>query len=357
MTESKWRRWVGLLLSVVLILCLAGCGTKDAPTDSQSDEHNQVSETFDVGTSDDTTDLPSEPPTEEAPVFDTSLVHAQNVAAGYEHSVALKADGTVVATGKNEEGECDIEGWSDVISVYATEDLTLGIRTDGSICAVGINGSIYNSSLYDELQNLVAIDIRHNLLVGIKDNGSAVKFGTTSYGAENVSGWSDLVGISTSGAHTVGVQSDGNVVAVGYNAQGQCDVSEWTDIEKAIACNGYTVGLKNDGTIITTILNQRGNPINIDWKDIVDIDASDLLIVAIKSDGTVEMMGRNSIVSDYDDWYGPRVVPDWTNIVEVNCNSHHVVGVKTDGTVVALGEDDYGQCDVSDWSGIKVIEQ
>ena len=33
------------------------------------------------------------------------------VAAGSRHTVGLKADGTVVAVGENEDGECEVGGW------------------------------------------------------------------------------------------------------------------------------------------------------------------------------------------------------------------------------------------------------
>ena len=33
------------------------------------------------------------------------------VAAGERHTVALKADGVVLATGDNSEGQCDVAGW------------------------------------------------------------------------------------------------------------------------------------------------------------------------------------------------------------------------------------------------------
>ena len=36
------------------------------------------------------------------------IVH---VAAGQEHTVGLKADGTVVAVGNNEDGQCDVGDW------------------------------------------------------------------------------------------------------------------------------------------------------------------------------------------------------------------------------------------------------
>ncbi|ANY70589.1 hypothetical protein BBD42_05605 [Paenibacillus sp. BIHB 4019] len=33
------------------------------------------------------------------------------IAAGYRHTVGLKADGTVTAVGRNNEGQCKVSGW------------------------------------------------------------------------------------------------------------------------------------------------------------------------------------------------------------------------------------------------------
>lgn len=45
----------------------------------------------------------------------STVVHSRevrpHVAAGYAHSVGLKADGTVVATGDNTYGQCNVTGW------------------------------------------------------------------------------------------------------------------------------------------------------------------------------------------------------------------------------------------------------
>ena len=43
----------------------------------------------------------------------------------------------------------------------------------------------------------------------------------------DVSGWADIVAVSTGNSHTVGLISDGTVVAVGDNDYGKCDVSDW----------------------------------------------------------------------------------------------------------------------------------
>ena len=57
------------------------------------------------------------------------------VAAGYEHTVGLKSDGTVVATGLNNEGQCNIGSWTGIKQVAAGENLTVGLKSDGSVIA------------------------------------------------------------------------------------------------------------------------------------------------------------------------------------------------------------------------------
>ena len=41
------------------------------------------------------------------------------VAAGWYHTVGLKTDGTVVAVGLNNSGQCDVSGWTDIVAVAA----------------------------------------------------------------------------------------------------------------------------------------------------------------------------------------------------------------------------------------------
>ena len=71
--------------------------------------------------------------------------------------------------------------------------------------------------------------------------------------------------------------------------------------------------------------------------------------VGLKADGTVVAVGNND--------YGQCDVSDWTNIVAVSAGVYHTVGLKADGTVVAVGYNKYGQCDVSYWTDIKVPER
>ena len=59
------------------------------------------------------------------------------VSSSGDHFVGLKLDGTVVATGCNDEGECEVSDWSDVVSVYACSHRTLAIKSDGTVLIAG----------------------------------------------------------------------------------------------------------------------------------------------------------------------------------------------------------------------------
>jgi len=55
------------------------------------------------------------------------------------HTVGLKKDGTVVATGYNACGQCDVSGWTDIQSVAAGGVQTIGLKKDGTVVAAGDN--------------------------------------------------------------------------------------------------------------------------------------------------------------------------------------------------------------------------
>ena len=63
------------------------------------------------------------------------------VSAGWNHTVGLRADGTVVATGSNDYGECDTDSWTDIVAVSTGAFHTVGLRSDGTVVATGSNDS------------------------------------------------------------------------------------------------------------------------------------------------------------------------------------------------------------------------
>ena len=233
------------------------------------------------------------------------IAERQTIACSGHQTVGLKSDGTVVATGDNEHGQCDVSNWTDVVAVACGYTHTVGLKSDGTVVAVGDN----------------------------------------YYGQCKVSNWTDVVAIACAYKQTVGLKSDGTVVAAGDNEDGQCDVSGWTDVV-AIACGfDYTVGLKSDGTVVAVGDNKGGQCDVSDWTDVVAIACGSDHTVGLKSDGTVVAAGHNE--------YGQYDVSDWTDVVAVACSGYQTVGLKSDGTVDAVCYNKYGVCYGLNWTDIK----
>jgi hypothetical protein len=62
------------------------------------------------------------------------------VAAGDGYIVGLKSDGTVVAVGWNNSGQCDVGGWTSITQVAAGCLHTVELRTDGTVVAAEAEG-------------------------------------------------------------------------------------------------------------------------------------------------------------------------------------------------------------------------
>jgi len=69
-----------------------------------------------------------------------NMAHANiRIAAGRYHTVGLKSDGTVVAVGFEGSHFCDVGSWTDISQITAGEAHTVGLKSDGAVVAVGSN--------------------------------------------------------------------------------------------------------------------------------------------------------------------------------------------------------------------------
>ena len=129
--------------------------------------------------------------------------------------------------------------------------------------------------------------------MGVRSDGTVVAVGSNSSGQLDVSGWTDIVAISAGAGHTVGLRSDGTVVATGNNVSGQCDVQDWTDVVAVLAGEYYTVGLRSDGTVLETgkksVFTKNDAS---EWTDIVYISlGKGDQFIGYRADGTVQAAG------------------------------------------------------------------
>jgi len=173
--------------------------------------------------------------------------------------------------------------------------------------------------------------------VGLKTDGTVVAVGNDQYNQCNISGWRDIVAVST-GPHTVGLKADGTIVGV-YDASG------WRDIVAVSAGSSRTVGLKADGTVVADGVSFDFQYDASGWRDIVAVSTGHHT-VGLKADGTVVATGNDN--------KGQRNVNGWRDIVAVATGFYHTVGLKADGTVVETGNNE-GRWDVVGWRDIVAI--
>jgi hypothetical protein len=227
---------------------------------------------------------------------------ATKIAAGGSHSLALKADGTVVAWGDNSEGQIDVPpGQSGVTAIAA-----------GSLHSLALAG------------------------------GKVVAWGWNAHGQTNVpAGLSDVIAIAAAGGHSLALKADGTVVAWGDNSDGQIDVPPGLSGVTAIAAsNLHSLALKADGTVVAWGGDEYGETdVPAGVSGVIAIAAGGHHSLALKSDGTVVAWG--------DHQWGQTDVPrGLANVVAISAGGGHSVALTTDGTVVAWGMNDHGQANV-----------
>lgn len=144
-----------------------------------------------------------------------------DIAISDDHIVGLKADGTVVAVGKEyaTQGQCDVSGWTDIVQIGCGHSYTLGLKSDGTV--------VYTGYIYGG------------------DSGIPV------------TQWTDIVSISCRGFDAVGLKKDGTVVGTGSNfgkddPSDNLSVSNWKNIIYVDAGSWHIIGIMEDGSLVST---------------------------------------------------------------------------------------------------------
>ena len=235
----------------------------------------------------------------------SGLANVTAVAAGVHDSLALKADGTVVAwgCGFNEAGQCSVPiGLSGVTAIAASWLHSLALKGDGSVVAWGCgSGNAGQCNVPPGLAGVTAIAAGNFHSLALKNDGTVVAWGCISfnYGQCNVtSGLSGVTAIAASTYHSLALKSDGTVVAWGCSPAdaGQCNVPMGLSGVTAIAASEYhSLALKSDGTVVAwgcggaKDVGQCSVPPGL--SGVTAITAGDAHSLALKSDGTVVAWG------------------------------------------------------------------
>lgn len=193
------------------------------------------------------------------------ISNASMVAAGNAHSIVLLKDNTLLGAGRNNEGQLGTAGFTnenvfipiesgqlnDVIYVAAGANHTLALRSDGSIATWGNNshGQLGDGSTTDRqgyVEPTLGSDDVSSIAAGddfsllLEDDGDLIAFGDNRYGqlgdgstsnASNyvsVSSISDVLEIAAGSHHAVVLRSDRTVWTWGGNELGQLGIGSTT---------------------------------------------------------------------------------------------------------------------------------
>ena len=320
------------------------------------------------------------------------------IASSMDHTVGLKADGTLAAAGNNDYGQCDVESWRNIVSIACSSYQTVGVDAEGVVHTAGSKSAALEA--VDGLSGVKDIVMTSGGCAALLKDGTVRGFGRR----ENLDPeeWRDITSISSGSMSLMGFREDGQVLwegvsdrylgylkeeksVIGYaecdtcvlfllengtvtgygrDRYGMADVSDWTGVTDIAMGYYHSVGLRKDGTVLTASASDRFGACQIpDYlrpsqealfaayprsdKKVIAVEGGGYHTLLLLEDGTVRAFGRND--------YGQCDVEDWTDIVAVSGGWGCSVGLRADGTVVAVGENRDGQCNVESWKDITAI--
>ncbi len=280
----------------------------------------------------------------------------RQVVTGGLHTLAVLADGTVLASGYNGSGELGdgtytqrlsavpVLGLTGVTQVAAGLNFSMALRTDGTVWAWGANfrGQLGDGTGVDRLTPVRVGGLTGvtqiaagtgNTAVALRSDGTVWAWGenvigqigdgttTNRFSPVPVAGLTSVRQISTYGYSSLAVRTDGTVWAWGDNESGQLGDGTTTDRRTPVpvpglsgvrqaAVNGHSVAVLTDGTVRGWGANDRGQLGN----------------------GTV---GGNQLT--------PVVLPGLTGITQVSAGSYHALALSADGTVMGWGWNPRGE--------------
>ena len=268
----------------------------------------------------------------------TIIPYQGRIAAGYNFTVALRDDGTVVCIGGD--GDIYVENWEGIKQIAAYGNHVLGLFENGKVAFAGKSAS--GEKEVTSWSNIKQVAACYEGSIGLKEDGSVVYSGYDKNNLSDCQSWSGIKRILGGEDHIVGLTNSGNIVTSGYNGGGNGDGRRqdfnFSNVVEGYAASGTTFCVFSDGSVAAYGTDWAGEDMIGGWSNIVAISGGDKHTVGLKSDGTVVAMGSNE--------FGQCNVKGWTDIIAIYCGQFHTVGLKSDGTLVATGLNDSGQCNV-----------
>lgn len=249
------------------------------------------------------------------------------LAVGFYHTVGLKADGTVLATGRSDEGQCSVSAWTGVTAVACGAYHTVGLRSDGTVLATGRNDE--GQCNVSEWTDVVAVACADYNTLALLADGTVLTTGYQPF--TELSSWKDIAFLSAGSYGAVSISADGRV----YCSHASLRSEALAGAVAAAVSTGYCVALMEDGALVHTALD-------LPWTDVVALSASTTGTLALTADGAVLCH-----------WFRTRDALDFSDLssaVALSAGATHTAVLLADGTVLTRGLNDQGQCDTAAWN-------
>ncbi|PAW84283.1 MAG: hypothetical protein B9S33_12100 [Pedosphaera sp. Tous-C6FEB] len=254
------------------------------------------------------------------------LRNVVGIAAGRNHSMALRSDGTVVAWGDTSKGQAVVPaGLKDIIGIAAGYSHSVALRKDGTVVCWGENESGQLNVPSTAQGKVAAISAGASFTVVLTKAGTVVAWGKNNVNQTRPpAGLATVIKVSCGAHHSIAMKRDGTLVAWGLNENGAYNFPSNILAPRAFAGGwGQTAIVQPDGSIAAWgydgygAIRKRPNG-NV---GAVAITAGESHIAALKSDGTVLVWGDNG--------QGELNVPGGLNgVVRISSGAFHVLALR-----------------------------
>ena len=292
------------------------------------------------------------------------LTNVVQVAAGGNHTIALKADGSVAVWGSNQYGQATLPNGSltGINQISAGENHSLALKSDGTVFGWGSNA---NGQLPEEwsLYDVAQVSVGGNHSLALHRAGWVEPWGDNSYGQTWSSQINDLhrvVQVAAGGTHSLALTSYGSVVAWGNNSHGQTSVPEgfsqasFGEYPKGVAVdsfgNVYFADTRNNkirkitaSGMVTTLAgtgewggnDASGATATFSEPRGIAVDTSGNLYVSERNDGRIRKITPAGIVSTlaYDLWGIEFIAVKGTVIYASDTWGNRILKIASNGTV------------------------
>lgn len=228
-------------------------------------------------------------------------------AASDTHSVLLRSDGQVIATGTNVFGQLDVPALPSgtrYTGVAVVNGTTVLLRSDGQALVVGrdvTGGTAIPAPPPGLRYTQAALSLNH--LVLLRSDGNVTALGLNGTGQTDVPALPDGLAytqVAAGTAHTVLLRSDGQAFSIGNRSGGRLDVPALpagTRYTQIAAAEFGTVLLRSDGQAVilsASTAQPPALPVLPGGLTYTAVATSDLTTVALRSDGQAFGVGVNS---------------------------------------------------------------